>query len=237
MKQLLSFVIPCYHSQLTLKDVVADIFKTVEDDGRYDCEVILVNDNPPDETWQLIESLCAADHRVKGACMVHNFGQHAALMAGFGLIRGDIIVCLDDDGQTPPCEAFKLIDGLSDEVDAVYADYPESKFSNVFRRLGSNLNDWMACWLLEKPKGLYLSSYIATKRYVIDEVVSYKGPYPYVDGLMLRSAGKIINLPVEHRERTVGESGYSMKKLLGLWLNGFTAFSIKPLRLGTALGG
>jgi len=169
--------------------------------------------------------------------MMRNFGQHAALMAGFGLVGGDIVVCLDDDGQTPPSEMFKLIDALTEEVDAVYADYPESKFSNAFRRMGSNVNDLMAQWLLAKPKGLYLSSYIAAKRYVIDQVVSYQGPYPYVDGLMLRSAGKIINRPVEHRERTAGQSGYSMKKLLGLWLNGFTAFSIKPLRMATALGG
>ena len=237
MKQLLSFVIPCYHSELTLKEVVADIFRTVEKDGRYDCEVVLVNDNPPDATWRLIQQLCQEDTRVKGVCMAHNFGQHAALMAGFGLVQGQVVLCLDDDGQTPPTEAFKLIDGLSEEVDVVYADYPESKFSNLFRRLGSDINDAMARWLLKKPKGLYLSSYIAAKRYVIDEVVSYRGPYPYVDGLMLRSAGKIINLPVEHRERTVGQSGYSMRKLLGLWLNGFTAFSIKPLRLATAMGG
>ena len=237
MKTLLSFVIPCYHSQETLAPVVEDIFKTVDADGRYDCEVVLVNDNPPDAAWRLISRLCQENPRVKGACMMHNFGQHAALMAGFSLASGDVVVCLDDDGQTPPSEALKLVEALSDEVDVVYADYPDQKFASGFRQLGSKMNDLMACWLLQKPKGLYLSSYIAAKRCVVEEVARYKGPFPYVDGLILRSAGKIINVPVEHREREVGQSGYSLKKLLGLWLNGFTAFSIKPLRLATALGG
>lgn len=237
MKQLLSFVIPCYHSEQTLPAVVEDIRATVESDGRYDYEVILVNDNPPDATYRVIRQLAEQDSRVRGLCMIRNFGQHAALMAGYRAAVGDIIVSLDDDGQTPPDQVFKLVDGLSDEVDVVYGDYPDRKFANTFRRLGSDMNDWMACWLLKKPKGLYLSSYIAAKRYVIDEVIRYQGPYPYVDGLMLRSAGRIINLPVEHRDRTVGESGYSLTKLLGLWLNGFTSFSVVPLRLATLAGG
>lgn len=236
-RMLLSFVVPCYHSQETLPKIVDEIFDVVKADGRYDCEVVLVNDNPPDATWHVIEDLCAKDDRVKGACMVHNFGQHNALMAGFSLVSGDVVVCLDDDGQTPPSEAFKLIDALDDEVDAAYADYPRNKHASVLRKLGSNVNDWMARWLLKKPKGLYLSSYIAAKRRVIQEVLQYNGPFAYVDGLMLRSAGKIVNIPVEHRDREVGESGYSMKKLLGLWVNGFTTFSVKPLRISAAAGG
>ena len=106
MKQLLSFVIPCYHSAETLPAVVEDIRRTVEADGRYDFEVILANDNPPDETWQVIQQLAAADRRVKGLCMIRNFGQHAALMAGYRASRGDIIISLDDDGQTPPDQVF-----------------------------------------------------------------------------------------------------------------------------------
>ncbi len=157
MKQLLSFVIPCYHSAETLPAVVEDIRRTVEADGRYDFEVILANDNPPDETWQVIQQLAAADRRVKGLCMIRNFGQHAALMAGYRASRGDIIISLDDDGQTPPDQVFKLVDALDGTVDAVYGDYypADHKFANPFRRFGSNVNDKMAEWLLKKPKGLY----------------------------------------------------------------------------------
>lgn len=240
MRQMLSFVIPCYRSEQTLADVVAEIVSTVEADGRYDFEVVLVNDNPPDATWRLIEAL-AADARVRGVCMMRNFGQHAALMAGLREARGDVVVCLDDDGQTPPCETFKLVDALNEpgaHVDAVYADYPEAhKFASLFRRLGSGLADLMATSLIGKPKGLYMSSFIAVRRRVVDEVVRYEGPYPYVDGLILRSSGTVVNVPTDHRARSCGSSGYSLKKLVQLWLNGFTAFSIKPLRVATVLGG
>ncbi len=237
MRQTLSFVIPCYRSEATLGPVVADLVATVEADGRYDFEVILVNDNPPDATWRLIQQLAAKDARVHGLCMVRNFGQHAALMAGLAEVSGDVAVLLDDDGQTPPTETFKLVDALSPEVDAVYADYPSAhKFASLFRKLGSDAADLMARKLVGKPKDLYLSSFIALKRRVVDEIVRYRGPYPYVDGLVLRSSGTVINVPTEHRERTEGRSGYSFKKLFGLWLNGFTAFSIKPLRVATVVG-
>ena len=237
MRQLLSFVIPCYRSADTLEAVVDAVAVTVAADGRCDFEVVLVNDNPPDSTWRLIERLAEERPYVKGACMVRNFGQHAALMAGLSLSAGDVVVLLDDDGQTPPGEAFKLVDALTDDVDAVYADYPAAhKFANVFRRLGSAAADLMACALINKPKGLYLSSFIALRRRVVDDILRYTGPYPYVDGLVLRSSGKVVNVMTEHRERASGSSGYSMKKLLSLWLNGFTAFSVKPLRVATVTG-
>lgn len=237
MRQTLSFVIPCYRSEATLAEVVRGLVSTVEADGRFDFEILLVNDNPPDATWRLIERLAASDPRVRGMCMVRNFGQHAALMAGLGAVSGDVAVLLDDDGQTPPCEVFKLVDALSDEVDAVYADYPEAhKYANWFRKLGSEMWDLTARMMTGKPKGLYQSSFIAMKRRVADEVVRYRGPFPNVDGLILRSAGKVVNIPTDHREREVGQSGYSFRKLFSLWMNGFTAFSIKPLRAATCVG-
>lgn len=237
MRQLISFVIPCYHSADTIESVVRETLATVEGDGRYDCEVILVNDNAPDDTWAIIERLCSADTRVRGITMMRNFGQHAALMAGYRVSRGDVVVSLDDDGQTPPHEVFKLISKIEQGYDLVYCEYAgEEAFSSGFRRWGSNVNDCMARWLLGKPEGLYLSSYFAASRLVVDEVISYAGPYPYVDGLFLRSAGTIASVPVEHLERTSGQSGYSLGKLLGLWLNGFTAFSVKPLRVASGAG-
>lgn len=237
MRQLISFVIPCYHSAATIAAVVAEAIRTVEADGRYDCEVVLVNDNPADDTWNVISDLCDADPRVRGVSMMRNFGQHAALMAGYRIAAGDIVVSLDDDGQTPPREVFKLITQIEAGYDLVYCRYSDADaFSSGFRRWGSHVNDWMACWLLGKPEGLYLSSYFAATRTVVDEVITYQGPYPYVDGLFLRSAGLIASVPVEHRERAEGQSGYSLGKLLGLWLNGFTAFSVKPLRVASATG-
>ncbi len=234
---LLSFVIPCYHSAGTLPGVVAEIVRTVTADGRYDYEIILVNDNPPDDTWRTIQAMCRENRRIRGMTMTRNFGQAAALMAAYRAARGEIVVGMDDDGQNPPSETFKLVDALHDGVDVAFGDYPEGKYASVFRMLGSRLNDRMACWLLHKPKDLYLSSFVALRRCVVDEMIRYTGPYPYVDGLVLRATAGIVNVPVAHRPREAGSSGYSLRKLFMLWLNGFTAFSVAPLRALTLGGG
>lgn len=234
--QKLSFVIPCYHSAGTIAPVVAEIRDTVLADARYEYEIILVNDNPADDTWREIERLKGEDKNILGVCMSRNFGQHSALMAGYHYVSGDIVVSLDDDGQTPPSEMFKLIDALSDTVDVVYADYKDRHKESMFREFGSWANEKMATWLMNKPKGLYCSSYYAARRYVIDEMVRCDIPYTYVDGLVVRSVGKVINVCVEHKPRAQGQSGYTFGRLLGLWLNGFTAFSIKPLRVATIMG-
>ena len=117
----------------------------------------------------------------------------------------------------------------------VYAEYEHKKHS-LFRNLGSRVNAKMAEYLIGKPKDLYVSSYFAARRFIIDEIISYQNPYPYVIGLVLRSTKNIVNVRVDHREREEGTSGYTMKKLLSLWFNGFTAFSVKPLRVATIVG-
>ncbi len=233
--QLLSFVIPCYHSAATLPAVARQIRQTVLTDGRYDYEILLVNDNPADDTWREICRLKQEDPKIFGICMSRNFGQASALMAGYRHVRGDIVVSLDDDGQTPPAEMFRLIDALDEDTDIVYASYP-AKHHSAFRNFGSRVNDWMATWLMGKPKDLYMASYYAARRFVIDEMVKCENPFPYVDGLAVRSTCRFKNVPIDHQDRTEGESGYTFMKLLRLWLNGFTAFSVKPLRVATVMG-
>lgn len=95
----------------------------------------------------------------------------------------------------------------------------------------------MTEYLLDKPKNLHLSSYFAARRFVIEEILKYENAYPYVIGLVLRTTKHIANVEVSHREREEGSSGYTFRKLLALWINGFTAFSVKPLRLASLLGG
>ena len=233
MKKI-SFVIPCYRSEHTVGAVVDEIVETVTSHGGYDYEIILVNDNSPDNVMHTIKELSAKDSRVKGLDLSRNFGQHSAIMAGFTYLTGDIVVCLDDDGQTPANEMFRLIDKL-DDFDLVFAEYKNKQHSG-FRNFGSKVNDKMACWLLSKPKDLKIMSYFACKRYVIDEVLRYENPYPYMSGLLLRATKKVCNVEIDHRERAEGSSGYSLRKLLLLWINGFTSFSVKPLRFATLLG-
>lgn len=235
MNKLISFVIPCYRSAETIGKVVEEISATMAHLEQYRYEIILVNDASPDNTFEVIRDLCEKRKEICGVNLARNFGQHAALMAGFRYTHGDIVVCLDDDGQTPADEVPKLLAKIEEGFDAVYARYEVKKHS-AFRNFGSHVNEWMTRVMLGKPKELYLSSYFAVKRFIVDEMIRYINPYPYVIGLVLRTTKNIANVDVKHRERQVGTSGYTIGKLLALWFNGFTAFSIKPLRVATAIG-
>ena len=235
MKKKVSFVIPCYNSSQTLESVMAEIKDTMEKLSQYEYEVILVNDCSPDNTFEVITKLCKDNKNICGVNLAKNFGQHGALMAGFHQVTGDILVCLDDDGQTPANEVGKLLEKIEDGDDVVYASYAHKKHS-LFRNFGSFVNEKMAQFLLGKPKELYVSSYFAARRFVVNEMLKYGNAYPYVIGLVLRTTKKISNVPVNHREREIGQSGYTLRKLLGLWFNGFTAFSTKPLRIATISG-
>lgn len=234
--KLISFVIPCYRSEQTIEGVVEEINSVCQEimEG-YDHEIILVNDCSPDNTISVIKSLCDKYSFITGIDFARNFGQHSALMAGLRESKGDIVICLDDDGQTPPMECVKLIKALEDGADVAYARYSHKKHS-LFRNFGSYVNEEMARFMLDKPKELYVSSYFATKRFVVDDMIRYENSYPYVIGLVLRSTRNIVNVDVDHRSREVGNSGYTLKKLLGLWMNGFTSFSVKPLRIATVMG-
>ncbi len=234
--KMISFVIPCYRSENTLEAVVDEIEQTMTGLGGYSHEIILVNDGSPDDTWGTIKKVAEKRNDiVTGINLAKNFGQHSALMAGLNTAKGDIVICLDDDGQTPANEAGKLIDAIENGADVAYARYSHKKH-NLFRNFGTAMNEWMASVMIGKPKDLYVSSYFAAKKFVVDEMVKYEGSYPYVIGLVLRTTKNIVNVDVTHRRREVGESGYTLSKLFGLWINGFTAFSIKPLRIATLSG-
>ena len=235
MKKI-SFVIPCYRSEHTLPHVVSEIKEKMKTLPQYEYDVFLVNDCSPDNTLEVIRELCDEHDNIKGIGFARNFGQHSALLAGLRYSDGDYVVCLDDDGQTPADEVDKLLEKLEEGYDAVYAKY-EHKQHSAFRNMGSRLNERMTRIMLGKPKELYVSSYFAVKRFVVEDMIRYENSYPYVIGLVLRATRNITNVSVNHREREEGVSGYTLKKLTGLWFNGFTAFSVKPLRIATAIGG
>lgn len=232
--KLISLVIPCYGSERTLVDVVMEIQKVFQDIS-YDYEIILINDYSPDNVWNIIAQLSEANSNIIGINMARNFGQHAALMAGYREASGDVVVSLDDDGQAPVEEIPELLKKIEDGYDLVYGKYPKIK-QDKFRIFGSYINDKMTEIMLGKPENIRVTSFFAARKFVIEEMIKYEKSYPYVIGLALRSTQNIANILVEQRQRTEGKSGYTFRKLLSLWLNGFTAFSVKPLRIATFSG-
>lgn len=234
MKKI-SFVIPCYNSEKTIPKVIEEIISTVVKDGRYDYEIICINDQSKDNTFAVLIEL-AQNPRIKVIDLMKNFGQHSALMAGYNCVSGDIVVSLDDDGQNPPSEMFLLIDKLEEgNYDLVSAKYSNKQHA-FYRRLGSKVSMTMSRELIGMPKDIDLNSYCAFTRVLAEEIVKYKNSYPFVHGLMLRVTRNIANVEIQHKNREEGNSGYSLRKLIALLMDGFTAFSVKPLRVASVLG-
>lgn len=232
----LSIVIPCYRSEKTIRGVVSELVETINTRPGTEYEIILVNDCSPDNVWEVIKVLCGENKNIQGICLARNFGQHAALMAGYHMCTGDYVISMDDDGQSAGNELFKLVDTIETGYDVVYADYPVKKES-WFRLLGSMSNSKMNEVMLDKPKGIVPNSYYIARAFVVKEMLKYNNAYPYVDGLIFRATRNIGKVTITHRNREVGRSGYTLYKLISLWLNGFTTFSVKPLRVSTFCGG
>lgn len=229
----ISFVIPCYGSEFTIQSVIDRIIMTVKNNNDY--EIICVNDNSKDNVFELLRGIAKSNKKLKVISLSRNFGQHNAIMCGLRHACGDVIVCLDDDGQTDPMQCYKLIDALNDKIDIAFAKY-DSIHQNRFRICGSYLNRLMSKWLLDMPSDIVTNSYFACKRYVVDEIVKYRNPYTFLSGLFFRTTQNVVNVGIGHKDRVSGKSGYSFMKLLALWMNGFTAFSIKPLRIASFIG-
>ncbi len=231
----LSFVIPCYYSEFTIGDVISEIENILNSCPNYDYEIIAVNDDSPDNVLMVLRELAQENYKLRVVDLAKNCGKHSAMMAGFSIASGDIIINLDDDGQCPMNKLWDLIAPLNSGYDISISKYPKNKQS-AFKNFGSTINSIMAKYLIGKPKDLYLGNFWAMKRFIMDEIIKYDKPYPYMAGLMLRTTSKICNVDMEERERSAGVGHYTFIKSFKLWLNGFTAFSVKPLRISTVLG-
>ena len=237
IKNLISFVIPCYRSQATIKKVTDEIIEVVSQRAEFDYEIICVNDGSPDNVYAVLESLAADNSKIKVINFAKNMGKHAAVLAGYAYVSGEYVVNLDDDYQCPTCDLWKLLDPLiKDECDYATAKYPQKKQA-AWKNLGSNVNVLMSEMLLGKPKNLRFENFTAMKRFVMDEMVRYDNPYPYLEGLVLRTTHNVKAVEMEERERADSNTtGYTLFKSIALWINGFTAFSVKPLRIATFVG-
>lgn len=234
---LLSFVIPCYRSEKTINMVVEEIIQTVGQRPEYDYEIIAVNDCSPDNVLEVLKRLAEQNPKIKVVSFSKNMGKHAAVLAGYAIATGEFVVDLDDDFQSPVPELWRLLEPVAKgECDYATAKY-HTKRQSFSKRMGSNINLLMSTIMLDKPSNLRFENFSVMRSFVPKEMIKYNHPYPYLEGLVLRVTRKIATVEMDQRERGDDSStGFTFGKSLSLWLNGLTAFSVKPLRVASLLG-
>lgn len=233
---ILSIVVPVYRSATILPKLVEQIDAAMFKEGlakRF--ELLLVNDASPDNSWAVIRSLATEYAFVRGINLRRNAGQHNAIMAGLNHVQGKFVAVMDDDLQHPPDALGDMLRALEDGYDVCYTRYINRQHA-WWKQAGSRFNDYVATLLLDKPKGLYLSSFKAMRREIAEDIIKYDGPYAYVDGLLLDVTRSITTIDITHQARHEGESNYNFRRLVSLWLKMATSFSILPLRIATYLG-
>jgi len=231
---LVSVVIPVYNGAKSIGPLVD---RLIDELTGTDLQVVQVNDGSPDNSHEVCSDIFHKHpEKVRYVNLARNFGEHNAVMAGLTHCDGDYAVIMDDDFQNPPEEVMRLVqEAERGGFDVVYSYYQEKRH-HWLRNLGSDLNGWMANFMLDKPRDLYLSSFKCLNRFLIDEITKYQGPSPYIDGLILRCTDKIGKALVRHEERQEGRSGYTARKLIRLSLSMFVGFSVMPLRVSFLLG-
>ena len=230
-----SIAIPCYRSARTIPAVVDELRRTITTREGFDYQIVLVNDYPDDDTFDVIAGLCREDPKIVGVNLSRNFGQTPAKMAALPYVTGDVLVYMDDDGQHPGDRVFELVDKVLEGYDLVFARFPH-KHHSLFKRFSS----WCNSKVLEingsKPRDLVLSSYYAMSRMAANALLNYRSPFPAPTGYLFHVVRRYANVDMEHRDRLAGQSNYTLRKLLRMWFTGFTNFSTVPLRFATVLG-
>ncbi|MEI7728181.1 MAG: glycosyltransferase family 2 protein [Verrucomicrobiota bacterium] len=231
---LVSVVIPVFNAEGSIESLCDRLIDELT--GFWRIQIVLVDDGSTDRSAAACQRLRETHgERITFIQLARNFGEHNAVMAGLNYADGDYCVIMDDDFQNPPSEVHKMLVEIAKGYDVVYSRYQE-KMHHPFRNLASRLHNRMASWVLNKPADLYLSSFKVMSRFVVQQVIQYTGPDPYLDAIILRTTRNIGAVTVQHHNRQQGESGYTLAKLVSLWGNMVVAFSLYPLRLVGTFG-
>jgi undecaprenyl-phosphate 4-deoxy-4-formamido-L-arabinose transferase len=227
-------VIPVYNGAESIGEL-CEALERLEIAGGH--EIVLINDGSPDNSLPVCREIVARSRvPVTLVDLARNYGEHNAVMAGLRHATGAHVITMDDDLQNPPEEVTRLLaHAQATGEDVVYTYYDEKRHAG-WRNLGSRFTNWVAGFVLDKPKDLYLSSFRCMSAFVVREVTRYEGPFPYVDGLLLQVTQNIGSLLVTHLPRAVGRSNYTMRRLVRLWMSMFVNFSVMPLRVSTLAG-
>jgi glycosyltransferase involved in cell wall biosynthesis len=229
-----SVVVPVFRSEDCLQPLASTLERALLG-ADYSFELILVNDYSPDGSWRVIEDLCNRHPNILGVDLRRNFGQDNAIMTGLRLATGKLIAIMDDDLQHHPDDLPSLLRKAEEGFDVVYADF-RKKRHRLWKNVGSWFNGKIAEWVIDKPRDVYLSPYKVISSEVAQQICSYDGPSPYVDGLLFQVTARITQIPVEHHKRFAGRSTYTFWKSVKVWARLVFSFSVKPLRLVSVCG-
>jgi undecaprenyl-phosphate 4-deoxy-4-formamido-L-arabinose transferase len=233
-----SIVIPVWNEEGNLPALYQRLAPVMDaiGGGDGDVEAILVDDGSSDRSLPLLREIAARDPRVKVISFNRNYGQHAAVMAGFDGSRGRTVITLDADLQNPPEDIPKLLDKAEEGFDVV-GGWRAQRKDTVFRRLASRLINLVMRRVL---KGIELKDYgcmlRAYSRPVVDSMLLCQERSPFIPALAVQFARRIAEVPVGHADRAAGESKYSLWKLLKLQADLITGFTSGPLRFATITG-
>ena len=233
LKADLSVVIPVYNSSQTLFELVERLEKVLKEIVNNKYEIVFVNDGSTDSSWDLLKKLASSNDKIIAINLTRNFGQHNALMCGFSMAHGKYLITLDDDLQNPPEEIPKLFNEIQNGYDVVYGIYDTKKHTK-FRNLGSNIIQFFYCKVFNI--NIRLTSFRIMKRETVQFLLSYERSFTFIDGIIAWYTKKIKNVIVRHQNRKIGDSGYSLKKLIILALNMITNFSLVPLQIASLTG-
>jgi polyisoprenyl-phosphate glycosyltransferase len=229
-----SAVIPVYNSEPIVRTTIECTSAFFQELGE-PYEIIAVNDGSTDRSWNVLRACAAEDPHVVAVNLLHNYGQHTALLAGLAISKGDYVITLDDDMQNPPEEIIHLIRTADEGHDAVFGRFRQKQHAG-YRKIGTRIIGWMNTAVFHKPRDLVLSNFRLLRRDVVDRICRYHTAYPYIPGLVLMFSASPANVAVEHRARTVGKSGYSLPKILALVMRILFNYSAFPLKVVSTLG-
>ena len=234
--KIISVVVPCYKAEHLLRPLTERITSTINAREGYDYEIIYVNDSPFDQgTTDIIDQLCAEDKKIIGVHQLKNFGQDIARITGMHYATGDVVINMDDDGEHPPEEMFKLIEKVEEGYDVVYAEFVQKKHP-FLKRMTSRINAKVMDFLDNKMKGVDTTAYVAYSKICAQKITEYKSPFPVISSYVYQITDKMVMVPIVHNERIAGETGYTTLKRIMLELSVMTSFSIKPLRASAFMG-
>jgi len=198
-------------------------------------EIILVNDGSRDDSWDVITSLARSRAGVHGICMMRNYGQHNALLAGIRAARYDVIITMDDDLQHPPEELPKLIAKLHDGFDVVYGP-PEREQHGLLRDVASVVTKIALRSATHSDVAGMACALRVFRTQLRDAFAAYRSPFVSIDVLLSWGTRNFGAVKVRHEPRAHEKSNYTFMKLVRHAINMMTGFSVLPLQLASLIG-